>query len=134
MGNDMGSRAHAAFTGRALMLIIAACVTACTATPNPASAGTDTAWHGNLTKGGKFGAAIGQPVFNAQQEMLAAGYGFEGEFACSSDILHSCLAEARYLKFQPVQLGQRGHIYLRIENGVISQIIWELTPVAYLDS
>ncbi len=132
----MGSDVSSSSVKRVLVLILAAGVAACANTPSPAPTGTDTAWHGNLTTGGKFGAAIGQTTPDARQEMFAAGYGFEGQFACSSEkrILPACPSGALCLKFQPVQLGENGHIYLRIENGVVSPIVWELTPVAYLDS
>ncbi len=134
MGDNMGPSAAATSAKRLLMLILATGLAACAETP--ASVGTDTTWQGNLTKGAKFGTATGQSAYSAQQEMQTAGYGFEGEFTCSSGthILPDCPMEARYLKFQPVQLGQKDHIFLLIENGVVSQIEWELIPVAYLDS
>ena len=135
LGDFMGQCAIATSAKRMLVLIIATGVAACAATPNPAPAGTDTAWHGNLTSGSKFGAAIGQADHDARQEMLAAGYGFEGDFTCSSEVhISGCQAGARYLKFQPVQPGEKGHIYLQIEDGLVSRISWALTPVAYIDS
>jgi hypothetical protein len=98
-------------------------------------AGTDTASHGNLLAGGKFGMAIGQPASAVEQILWAQGYGYQGMAECTSTIsqLFGCRAGERYLEFQPLQLDRKGHVYLKIEGDRVAQIGWELTAVAYSD-
>lgn len=92
-----------------------------------------TAQSGTATSGEKFGAAVGQPAAVAQQRLLAEGYGYEGVVTCASAPLPGCQQSDRYLAFQPVELGLKGHIYLKIENDRVALIAWQIHHVAYLD-
>lgn len=114
-----------------LLLALATGLSACSTTP--IASGTDTAQQGNLTAGAKFGAAIGQPINEAQHVLIAQGYGYEGVVMCSDVALPVCRQADRYLAFQPVAPGLKGHIYLKIENDRIAQIAWRINHVAYLD-
>jgi hypothetical protein len=110
-------------------------LTACSTTPNPVAAGTDTVSYGNLTVGEKFGARIGQSAAEAEGILLAKGYGYEGAVACptSTQAYLGCSPSEQYLAFQPVQNDQQGHIYLRIDNGRVAQIGWQIHHIAALD-
>lgn len=119
-----------------LPLAFAAGLAACSTTPNPVPAGTDTAWYGNLGQGGKFGTAVGLLAANAPEALWAQGYGYEGMVACSSETrdLLGCHPNEQYLSFQPVEIGRKGHVYLKVENDRVSQIAWAFTVVPYLDN
>lgn len=114
-----------------LVMGLAACATAA----DTVALGTNTDSRGNVTLGEKFGARVGQSTTEAENALLAQGYGFEGVEACdaTTQALLACQQSDHYLAFQPVQNGKRGHIYLRIENGRVAQIGWQINTVAYLD-
>jgi len=120
---------------RVTPLVLSFVLVACATTPSPVAAGTDTAQYGNLTQGEKFGAKIGQSSTEAQHTLRAQGYGFEGMVACgaSTQVLLGCQQSEQYLAFQPIQNGQKGHVYLRIENDHVAQIGWQIHTVATLD-
>lgn len=120
---------------RLLPLVLGAGLAACASTPSPVATGTDTAWYGNLSSGGKFGTTIGQSAATAEGTLWANGYGFEGATGCAADThsLLACQSGAQYLVFQPVEIGRKGHVYLKIEQDRVAQIGWSFTPVAYLD-
>ena len=124
----MHSLEHATitFARRLLLLALAGGLAACSTTAG-------TAQFGNLSAGEKFGAAVGQPTSVAQQILLAEGYGYEGVVACAATTLPGCQQSDRFLAFQPVALGLKGHIYLKIENDRVTAIAWEIRHVAYLD-
>ncbi len=121
------------FGRHSLLLIMAAGLSAFTSASIPA--GTDTAWTGNLTQGGKFGVAVGQSASDAQQALWTAGYGYEGMVACSpaTQMLFGCASDERYLEFQPLDLSRKGHVFLKVKDNQISQIGWEISAVAFLD-
>lgn len=118
-----------------LLLALGSGLTAFAGTPDAIPAGTDTAWHGNLLAGGKFGATVGQSASNVQQTLWAQGYGYQGVAECTAAVsrLFSCQAGEKYLEFQPLQLDRKGHIFLKIEGDRVSQIGWDLSVVAYSD-
>jgi hypothetical protein len=118
---------------RLLALTLVAGLAACASAPVPP--GSDTAWHGNLPSGEKFGVEVGQTAANVEETLWAAGYGYEGVAACPAEsrALFGCAAGEEYLQFQPVAMDRKGHVYLKIEGGRVSRIVWALTPVAFSD-
>ncbi|MDR3526967.1 MAG: hypothetical protein P4L57_06770 [Rhizomicrobium sp.] len=114
--------------GRLLLLALAAGLAACSS-----AAGADVAQAGTLTSGQQFGATVGQPTSVARQVLIAEGYGYEGVVACAGTTLRGCQQSDRFLAFQPVALGLKGHIYLKIENERVAEIAWQIYHVAYLD-
>lgn len=116
-----------------LVLIMGAGLCAFSSAQIPA--GTNTAWSGNLTEGGKFGVTVGQPASNVQQALWEQGYGYEGVVTCSSTTqqLFGCVPNDQYLEFQPVNLDRKGHVFLKVKDNRVSQIGWELNAVASLD-
>lgn len=127
--------ANAKIAKRLAAAILAAGLTACTTTPNPIAAGTDTDWRGNLASGEKFGMAVGHSATEAQDMLWAAGFGYEGAIACTSDTraLLGCRDGDAFLKFQPVALDRKGSVYLKIDGGRITAIGWDLKIVPALE-
>lgn len=107
-----------------LLLAVAAC----------ASAQAGTAWNGAVTSGKEFGVNVGGFAANAQDAMWSDGYGFEGVVPCAeARAALDCQPGEQLLSFQPLALGKKGHVYLKVESGRVSAIAWALTPVAYSD-
>jgi len=117
------------------LAIVALGLTTSAATASPIATGTDTAWHGNLTAGAKFGTAVGGSAANLQTTLWQQGFGFEGVASCSAETqaLFGCRAGEVFLVFQPVELGRKGHIYFKVDGNRVAQIGWDLKVVAYSD-
>lgn len=96
---------------------------------------TQTAASGTLPNGEQLGASVGAPVAGVEDAMWANGYGFEGPTTCAGEVraLVGCKTGDSVLRFQPVALGKKGHVYLRVDNGHIAQIGWDLKTVAFSD-
>jgi hypothetical protein len=107
---------------------LAACATA------PVPSGTDTAMSGNLTAGGKFNVAVGQPAASLQDLLWSEGYGFEGAVACTASAMTGCQPSDQILSFQPVEIGRKGHVYFKVVDGRVAQIAWDFKYVPYLDN
>jgi hypothetical protein len=105
------------------------------ATASPIAAGTDTAWHGNLTAGARFGTAVGGLAADLPATLWQQGSGFEGVAACSAETeaLFGCRSGEVYMVFQPVELGRKGHVYFKVDGNRISQIGWDLKVVPTSD-
>ena len=123
------------FATRLALWALALGLTASAATAVPIAAGTDTAWHGNLTAGAKFGTAVGGSAADLQASLWQQGFGFEGVAACSAETeaLFACRSGEVYLVFQPVGLDRKGHIYFKVEGERVAQIGWDLKVVAFSD-
>jgi hypothetical protein len=112
-------------------LVIAAAVLAASATAQTISAGPEAAGQGTLISGSKFGMDIGGAAADAQAALWDAGYGYQGVAACTdaTRALFACHAGDTFLRFQPVALDRKGAVYLKLEDGHISAIGWDLKNV-----
>jgi len=108
--------------------VFAAVLGACSTTSPEA----ETASHGTLTTGAKFGTGIGRSATALPQTMWAQGYGFLGIETCTSRLTEqiNCQAGDVVLAFQPVELGRAGRIWFRIDGDRITAIAWDLKYVA----
>lgn len=111
-------------------LVIAAAVLAASATAQTIS-GTEAAGQGTLISGSKFGMEIGGAAADARATLWDAGYGYQGMAACTdaTRALFACRAGDTFLRFQPVALDRKGAVYLKLEDGRVAAIGWDLTNV-----
>ncbi|GAA0565425.1 hypothetical protein [Rhizomicrobium electricum] len=114
-----------------LIAALAAGLAACSTTPNPIPAGTETTAYGHLVSGAKFGAEVGRQAADAPTALWDAGYGYQGMVACASDTqaLFACRNGDTFMRFQPVALDRKGVVYLKLDGGRISEIGWDLRNV-----
>jgi hypothetical protein len=112
-------------------LVIAAAVLAASATAQTILAGPEAAGQGTLISGSTFGMDIGGAAANAPAVLWDAGYGYQGEIACTdaTRALFACHAGDTFMRFQPVALDRKGAVYLKLEDGHITAIGWDLTNV-----
>ena len=128
-------RSKTMFATRLAILALGLGFVAGTASASPIAAGTDTAWHGNLTAGAKFGTAVGGSAADLQASLWQQGFGYEGVAACSAETeaLFGCRSGEVYLVFQPVGLDRKGHIYFKVDGNRVTEIGWDLKVVPYSD-
>jgi hypothetical protein len=114
-----------------LIAAMAAGLAACSSPPHPIPAGTETVRYGRLVSGGKFGVEVGRPAADAPQALWDAGYGYQGEVACTgaTQALFACRDGDTFMRFQPVALDRKGAVYLKLEKGRVSEIGWDLKNV-----
>ncbi len=112
-------------------LVIATAVLAACATAQTITAGPEAANHGTLISGSKFGMDIGGAAANAPAVLWDAGYGYQGVATCTeaTRALFACHAGDTFMRFQPVALDRKGAVYLKLEDGHVAAIGWDLKNV-----
>lgn len=102
-----------------VVVALAAALAACS------TSSSDNALNGTLTKGEKFGVAVGGDAAAAQAMLWAEGYGYQG-LARRAD-------GDTVLRFQPVALDRKGAVLITVHDGRISAITWNLKIVPALE-
>lgn len=93
--------------------------------------GTDTYYNGNIDRGSRFGFTVGAKVPRSLE--AADGLRF-GEYVRCDFYLQTiagCRSDQTYLDFLLDKGIRRGQVFIRVQNGVVKQIIWESSTLRF---
>ncbi|MEE9330579.1 MAG: hypothetical protein V3V30_10610 [Parvularculaceae bacterium] len=104
-------------------------------TPNPISVGSNMPYYGYITSGSKFGVSVGMPTRDAQAVLEQNGFSYGGQVACIGTIsrLIVCKNSQKFELYWVKHTWRHGLIYVDVQNGMVSSIIWNFRLLPHID-